>query len=510
MPVLGLMWGSMKSGDSRGLVPAIRASLNAKLERLLRRPLIASVVIPEPPRTAPRPSDLPDVFRELDSAIEETAPKLSTRRVQTWREGSKDGTCSVRIEFDYEDLWRGRERDVLDAVEGTVEDFVTFLTDEQRLLLERAPRELRALNPRPECAELVAFAKEYVGGADRVQELTLAEAPKSPDHIRHIAIIPNLVPLERQLAALAAIEQAAPDGPLAPLRALLGLSNELAVGGTHGDATTVIPQLKDCLDAFQKECVRKALETPHFAVIQGPPGSGKTTVISTIIRHALDRGGRVLVVSPTHVAVDNVVEKLTPTAGDKAPDDLECRTLPVRFASRPKRLLEVAGKYWIGPNKRQRRAATLSRRVQRRLCEVDPVAKALFAKLNKEAARQAPLSQAIASVQRVICGTPIGILSFDEVKAAPHAGFDLLVVDEVSKMTLPEFLAVAVKARRWVLVGDPKQLPPYCDAEENGATLEDLLPPRLELVCSVLAYVEFCRPFERQDARLAVVCADPE
>jgi len=80
-----------------------------KLERLLRRPLIASVVIPEPPRAAPRGSDFPDMFRELDSAMEDAAPKLSTRRrIQAWREDPKDGTCSVRVEFDYEDPRQAR------------------------------------------------------------------------------------------------------------------------------------------------------------------------------------------------------------------------------------------------------------------------------------------------------------------------------------------------------------------------------------------------------------------
>jgi hypothetical protein len=85
----------------------------------------------------------------------------------------------------------------------------------------------------------------------------------------------------------------------------------------------------------------------------------------------------------------------------------------------------------------------------------------------------------------------------------------VLIVDEVSKMTLPEFLAIAVKAKRWVLVGDPEQLPPYNNSEENGPTLDDVLSPLLELVCSVGAILERAKPYERRTLRLVVVSSEP-
>ena len=63
-----------------------------------------------------------------------------------------------------------------------------------------------------------------------------------------------------------------------------------------------------------------------------------------------------------------------------------------------------------------------------------------------------------------------------------------------------EFLAIAVKARRWVLVGDPEQLPPYNNGEENGVTLDDIITPMLELVCSVGAILENARRIAGQAA----------
>ena len=509
--------GAEAPPEGRCFIPSIRASLGAKLERLLQRPVIGKVAnAPAAPNDddddAGEQAEGDDVFGFLRAVARSSAPaRGGGRGFNPWREDPNDGTCTVAIELDYDNLWRGNEKEVMDSVVGTIENSVTFLTDAQRQLLERSPREFLALNPGPETAELITYRKEMVGGVERVVELVVAEPPKSPAHIRHIAIVPNLIPIERQLAALSVIQGAADDGPLAPLRVLVGLTDAsvlLGASGCEADASTGNGG-SETLDEFQRECVEKALTTPHFAVIKGPPGSGKTTVITNIIRRALDRGDRVLVVSPTHVAVDNVVEKLAPRRDAKRADDLEQRSLPVRFAARPKKLLEIASTYWIGP-KKQRRAATISKRVERCLSNTVPIAEALYALEDPDAPGRAPITTAVAGVQAVICGTPIGILSFDPVKLADPGTFGLLIVDEVSKMTLPEFLAIAVKARRWILVGDPEQLPPFNNIEENATTLDDVIDPALELVCSVGAILERAKPGIRWSQRVLVVTRQPE
>lgn len=498
----------------KNLAPAIRASLNAKLERLLTRPIIARIVGAEPATDDDAEGgDTPGIFSSLQRAARAFTPTTSrAHRKNAWREDPGDGTCSVRIWLDYDDLWRGCEKEILDTVSSTIESSITFLTNEQKLLLERAPREFLALSPRPEIAELVSFETENIGGSMRVVELKFAAAPESRAHIYHLAIVPNLVQLERQLDALQKLEAATDDSLLSPLRALVGLCDTAYLPALAGDAAargSVGPASDERLDEHQIECIDKAMATPHFAVIQGPPGSGKTTVISGIVRRAIARGEQVLVVSPTHVAVDNAIEKLTPRHDSEQEDLLEKRGLPIRYAARPTKLSEKALEYWVG-GKKQRRGATIARRVQRRLSQTVPFAEALFAMENKDAPGNAPLSSAIARVEAVICGTPIGILSFESVKNAAPGSFDLLIVDEVSKMTLPEFLAIAVKARRWVLVGDPQQLPPFNNSEENATTLDDVLDPLLELVCSVGALIDRSRPGVRRDERLVVVSSNPK
>lgn len=502
------------SNTNRGtnLTPAIRSSLQAKLEWLLARPVIA--VVPNSSSDADGPTRIggPDIFRALQLAASDSQPSGGrSGQGGAWTENPDDGTCLVRVEIDYDDLWRGREKEILETVKNTVESPVTFLTNEQKALLERSPREFLALNPRPESVELVSYRVEAIGGSERIVELTLAASPASPAHVRFIAIVPNLVQIERQLDALDTVERAVDDGPLGPLRALVGLCDVSRLQMLTSAAPVIAsdpPDPGERLDEFQAECIAKAMSTPHFAVIQGPPGSGKTTVITSVIRRAIARGDRVLVVSPTHVAVDNVVEKLVPKPEDLPKDRLEPHTMPVRYSARKNKLSDRAMEYWVG-SKRQLRGATISRRLQQRLSAHVPIAESLYAREDANAQGSAGLSASIAAVERVICGTPIGILSYATVKGAAPGAFDLLIMDEVSKMTLSEFLAIAVKAKRWILVGDPQQLPPYNNSEENGPTLDDVFDAPLELVCSVGAFLERTKPYDRRAARLIVVATKP-
>ncbi len=59
---------------------------------------------------------------------------------------------------------------------------------------------------------------------------------------------------------------------------------------------------------------------------------------------------------------------------------------------------------------------------------------------------------------QVVAGTCIGI-----PKEIQDIEFDLCIVDEASKATATEVLVPMARSHRWILVGDPKQLPPFKD-----------------------------------------------
>lgn len=60
----------------------------------------------------------------------------------------------------------------------------------------------------------------------------------------------------------------------------------------------------------QHEAICLALSEAPLVLIKGPPGTGKTTVITEIVRQLIDKNQKVLVCSQTHQAVRNVLERL--------------------------------------------------------------------------------------------------------------------------------------------------------------------------------------------------------
>ena len=62
----------------------------------------------------------------------------------------------------------------------------------------------------------------------------------------------------------------------------------------------------------QKQAIEKAL-TEELSVIEGPPGTGKTTTILSIIANMVSRGKRVVIVSKNNSAIDNIREELDQT-----------------------------------------------------------------------------------------------------------------------------------------------------------------------------------------------------
>jgi len=73
------------------------------------------------------------------------------------------------------------------------------------------------------------------------------------------------------------------------------------------------------LNKEQRCAVDGALSTPHAFFIQGPPGTGKTTVITELVRQLVARKERVLLLAPTHVAVDEVLSRISRRPGDVRP-----------------------------------------------------------------------------------------------------------------------------------------------------------------------------------------------
>ncbi len=86
------------------------------------------------------------------------------------------------------------------------------------------------------------------------------------------------------------------------------------------------------LNEDQQRCVQSAMLNRDFFIIHGPPGTGKTSTLVEIILQNLERKKKILVVSPSNVAIDTIAERLLTYIDTDS--DLVCRI------GHPTRLLE--------------------------------------------------------------------------------------------------------------------------------------------------------------------------
>lgn len=325
------------------------------------------------------------------------------------------------------------------------------------------------------------FLDDELGQRLRIEErdanrsaVRLSEVPASSK----LLVPANTYPLDRQLHALRTLR----DRPHPEMRPLLRLFEQARhatwrypMPDSSVGEWTVLTELSRPGTDEQRRFVEQALATPDFAILEGPPGSGKTTAICEIVLQTIRRGGRVLVCASTHVAVDNVLERL-----GKRSTEAEIELLPVRIGE-PSKVSSSCHEHLL-----ERRVAS-SRAELRKALEAGSPAPGTGERIFLDALRDdrtSVVDRLILDAANVVCGTTIGILQHPEIKAArsphltPRPMYDLLILDEASKTRFSEFLVPALLARRWVIVGDPRQLSPYVDDAELGASIDSLLGAR--------------------------------
>ena len=252
----------------------------------------------------------------------------------------------------------------------------------------------------------------------------------------------------------------------------------------------------------QRQFVELALGTPDFALLEGPPGSGKTTAICELVLQFAKRGARVLLSASTHVAVDNVLERLMDESSPHR--DL---VIPIRIGDR--RNVSDGARPWQFEHFVETERERLLRELRRRR-SLTRSRQALFDALRSGSSA---VERLVLDAANLVCGTTIGILQHPDIKSERNSnghtrpGFDVLIVDEASKTPFQEFLVPALLAKRWIIVGDPKQLSPYVDEDAMAANVEACLADaRIRDAC-VDAFMA-ARPNVRRRRTAAVVAED--
>jgi len=102
---------------------------------------------------------------------------------------------------------------------------------------------------------------------------------------------------------------------------------------------SVVAAAGNAVDSSQREVLEQAARLPSLYAVQGPPGTGKTMLLALVAETLVRLGRRVLIVAPTHQAVNNALTAIrrlfpeTPVVkiGDELrreslADSIPCRT----------------------------------------------------------------------------------------------------------------------------------------------------------------------------------------
>ena len=177
------------------------------------------------------------------------------------------------------------------------------------------------------------------------------------------------------------------------------------------------------LDKYQKRAVRRAVHSNDFFLIHGPFGTGKTTTIIELILQEVKQNHTVLVTGESNTAIDNILKKL------------KRKHEKIKFT-------RVGTSNKIPPYLRK---YTLDYKVKQYLDDN---------KIND--VEKLEIEESILKHSDVVLTTnsSAGSISLSNIR------FNIAIIDEASQATIPSVLIPINKAKKFVLIGDHKQLPP--------------------------------------------------
>ncbi|HET8844578.1 MAG TPA: AAA domain-containing protein, partial [Ktedonobacteraceae bacterium] len=190
----------------------------------------------------------------------------------------------------------------------------------------------------------------------------------------------------------------------------------------------------------QNLAVTRALQMQDYLLIHGPPGTGKTSVIAEIVKRLCQQGQRVLLAAFTNQAVDNMLMRLEREGFHE--------------------YIRLGHERSINETVRHRLLQTLSR-----------------GDLPAGSPRATSEIRAMLSNSQVVASTT-ATWSSDKYMPGPVDNqqegesallqFDVALIDEAGQLTIPAILGALRFAKRFILVGDERQLPPLVLSKEAG------------------------------------------
>lgn len=195
----------------------------------------------------------------------------------------------------------------------------------------------------------------------------------------------------------------------------------------------------DYLNPDQTLALKKSLSCERYSLIRGMPGTGKTQVITELINALVSNNKKILITSFTHSAVDNMVLKLF--ENDKLdPSIFKILRIGTNLAS-------------INPKNHK---FTVPHQVEHGLIQNHRDLRKLVDECN---------------IVATTCLSANNYLIHEKMAAGK---FDYCILDEATQVNLPISLKPLEWCKRFILVGDDKQLSPLVKSKKAALLKESL------------------------------------
>lgn len=205
------------------------------------------------------------------------------------------------------------------------------------------------------------------------------------------------------------------------------------------------------LNESQKAAFKKAIDGSPITLIKGPPGTGKTHVINAIVQFITkELNEKVIISSQTHVAIDNVLDKLMENHDPIIPNRITKRKNRYSGEEIDKTLFNT----WASKFEKHNYRAT----------DLD-IAKNIFSDIkNFSGKKEFCYSENMTSDGFKVIGATTTTAALTGHKGIQLLkDFKWLIIDEVSKCPITEVFRYIPYIEKIILVGDDYQLAPLLE-----------------------------------------------
>jgi len=238
---------------------------------------------------------------------------------------------------------------------------------------------------------------------------------------------------------------------------------------SHVRPQTALVGPPPALNPQQQAWFIDALNEPVLSLLHGPPGTGKTTALLAYVVEMVHRKKRLLLTAPSNAAVDLLVAGCAERGISavrmghpmRLSDEVQRFGLDMLVEADPeykqvRDLRKRAKKAWqivdrfhrnFGSEQRSERAAARhdAKSLQKEAFELERF-----------------IAERIIRQAHVVCATLSGSAS----EALATEKFDCVIIDESGQAMLPAALIAMRKSNRYILAGDPHQLPPVIKSDK--------------------------------------------